>query len=330
MPRTHRSVLLDHVRPAPKHSKLDYCESLLAQFRTGTSEHFGWPRRVLTRKTDQLECRWRSTQRAGSDAAQEHPSAEQVTDSETAPDLGIATRQGDPITCLLCNMVCSCRQAGVVHLVKIHGLERDCALALAKKARRAALTYKNGYTYHVCGYVFERRGLLVEHKAQHPPDVVPIVEERSKRPREEDATDDGNALKCPWCAKKWAGHAWLRKHMVKKHAEKQLWSGTTEAEDTPNSDDEAKQEEHEQTEFVCQQCHRVLKSKTWLTRHKCEPTSIIKSEGSNVAEQPVTAACPICGKEYHYRWLLRHMLAKHRATTSHYVLSRAQSPSERR
>ncbi|KAG8340463.1 hypothetical protein TRVL_08707 [Trypanosoma vivax] len=65
MPRTHRSVPLDHVRPAPKHSKLDRLgESLLAQFRTGTSKHFGWLRRVLTRKMDQLECRWCGTQRA--------------------------------------------------------------------------------------------------------------------------------------------------------------------------------------------------------------------------------------------------------------------------
>ncbi|KAG8339487.1 hypothetical protein TRVL_09684 [Trypanosoma vivax] len=112
-------------------------------------------------------------------------------------------------------MVCSRRQADEVHLVKIHGLERDCALALAKKARRAALTYKSGYTCHVCGYVFERRGLLVEHKAQHPPDVVPTVGERPKRTREEDTAEDGNTLKCPWCAKKCAAHAWLRKHMIR-------------------------------------------------------------------------------------------------------------------
>ncbi|KAH8617208.1 hypothetical protein ERJ75_000397100 [Trypanosoma vivax] len=99
--------------------------------------------------------------------------------------------------------------------------------------------------------------------------------------------------------------------MLQKHPEKQLSSGPKEAQDAPNSDGEAGQEEQEQTEFVCQQCHRVLKSKTWLTRHKCEPTSIINSEDSNVAEQSVTAACPICSKEYHYRWLLRHMLTKH-------------------
>ncbi|KAG8340851.1 hypothetical protein TRVL_08317 [Trypanosoma vivax] len=164
-------------------------------------------------------------------------------------------------------MVCARRQAGVVHLVKIHGLERDCALALAKKARRAALTNKNGYTCHVCGEDFERRGLLVEHMAKHPPDVVPTVEERPKRPREEDTPDDGNALKCPWCAEKCTAHAWLRKHMLQKHPEKQLSSGTSEAQDAPESDGEAEQEEREQTKFVCQQCHRVLKSKTWLTRH---------------------------------------------------------------
>ncbi|KAH8617267.1 hypothetical protein ERJ75_000398500 [Trypanosoma vivax] len=99
--------------------------------------------------------------------------------------------------------------------------------------------------------------------------------------------------------------------MLQKHPEKQLSSGPKEAQDAPNSDGEAGQEEQEQTEFVCQQCHRVLKSKTWLTRHKCEPTSIMNSEDSNVADQQVTAARSICSKEYHYRWLLRHMLTKH-------------------
>ncbi|KAH8620060.1 hypothetical protein ERJ75_000103000 [Trypanosoma vivax] len=151
-----------------------------------------------------------------------------------------------------------------------------------------ALTCKHGYTCHVCGDGFERRGLLVEHMAQHPPDAAAAVEERPKRPREEDAVDDGNnALACRWCAKRGAAHARLRKHMLQKRPEKQLLSGTTEVQDGPDSDGEAGQEEQEQKEFVCQQCRRVLKSKTWLTRHKREPTSIINSEGSNVAEQSV-------------------------------------------
>ncbi|KAG8340899.1 hypothetical protein TRVL_08274 [Trypanosoma vivax] len=100
MPRTHRSELLDHVRPAPKHTKVDRMGgSLLAQFGKGASKRFGWLHRVLTRQTDQLECRWCST-----------------------AELGIATRQCDPIIFPLCNMVCSRRQAGVLHLVKAHGL----------------------------------------------------------------------------------------------------------------------------------------------------------------------------------------------------------------
>ncbi|KAG8339715.1 reverse transcriptase (RNA-dependent DNA polymerase) [Trypanosoma vivax] len=147
--------------------------------------------------------------------------------------------------------------------------------------------------------------------AQHPPDVVPTDVERPKRSREEDTPDDGNTLKCPWCAKKYTAHAWLRKQIKQKHTEKQLSSGPKEAQDTPDSDGETGQEEHEQTEFVSQQFHRVLNSKTWLTRHKCAPTSIINSEGSSVEEQSVTVACPICSKEWHYRWLLRHMLTKH-------------------
>ncbi|KAG8340900.1 hypothetical protein TRVL_08275 [Trypanosoma vivax] len=145
---------------------------------------------------------------------------------------------------------------------------------------------------------------------QHPPDVAPTVGQCPKRPREGDTTDDGNALKCPWCAKKCTAHAWLRKRMLQKHPEKQLLSGAAQVQDVPDSDGEAVQEKQKQ-EFVCQQCHRVLKSKTWLTSHKCEATSIINSEDSNVEEQSVTIACPICSKQYRYRWLLRHLLTKH-------------------
>ncbi|KAH8608806.1 hypothetical protein ERJ75_001264200 [Trypanosoma vivax] len=127
MPRTHRSVLLDRVRPAPKHSKLDRLgESLLAQFRTDTSKHFGRLHRVPTSKTDKLERRWCGTQDAMSEAAKEHPSTVTVADSESVRDLGMATRQSDPIICPSCNMVCARRQASVVRQVQIHGLERDC------------------------------------------------------------------------------------------------------------------------------------------------------------------------------------------------------------
>ncbi|KAG8340151.1 hypothetical protein TRVL_09020 [Trypanosoma vivax] len=142
------------------------------------------------------------------------------------------------------------------------GPERDCALALTKQARRAALTHKNGYT-------------------------------------------------CHGCARRYAAHAWLRKQMLQKHPEKQPSRGGEEAQDTPDSDGETVQEEQEQKEFVCRQRLRVLKSNKWLTRQRCEPASIIRSEASNVEEQSVTAACPICSKEYHYRWLQRHMLTKH-------------------
>ncbi|KAG8341430.1 hypothetical protein ERJ75_000825400 [Trypanosoma vivax] len=83
MPRTHRSALLDHVGPAPKHTKLERMgESLLAQFGTGTSKHFGWLHRVLARRTDRFECRWCSMQ----DAAEAHPLVESAVDSASAPD----------------------------------------------------------------------------------------------------------------------------------------------------------------------------------------------------------------------------------------------------
>ncbi|KAH8612463.1 hypothetical protein ERJ75_000887200 [Trypanosoma vivax] len=98
--------------------------------------------------------------------------------------------------------------------------------------------------------------------------------------------------------------------MPQKHPEKQLSRGDAEAQEASASDGETAQKESEQLEAVCQQCHRVLKSKTWLTTHKCEASSIINSDDSNVEEQSVTVACPICSKECHYRCLLRHMLTK--------------------
>ncbi|KAH8606577.1 hypothetical protein ERJ75_001501000 [Trypanosoma vivax] len=206
-PRTHRSALLDRVRPAPKRTKLDRLgETLLAQFRSGTSKHFGLPHRVLARKTDRFECRWCGAQGTGSDAEEERPLAESAADNACAPDLGMATGKCDPNICPLCNAVCARRQAGVMHLVKIHGLEMDCRLALAKKARRAVLTRKNGYTCRVCGDGFGRRGLPEARVAKRPPDAVPTVEERPKKSREDDATDDGSALRCPRCAKRCASY----------------------------------------------------------------------------------------------------------------------------
>ncbi|KAG8339117.1 hypothetical protein TRVL_10056 [Trypanosoma vivax] len=123
------------------------------------------------------------------------------------PTLGLRPGRATRLSARRATWFFARRQAGVVHPVKINGLERDCALALAKKARRAALTYKNGYSCRVCGGGFERRGPLVEQMARHPPDAVPTVKERPKRSREEAATNDGNALKCRWRAKKCTGHA---------------------------------------------------------------------------------------------------------------------------
>ncbi|KAG8341669.1 hypothetical protein TRVL_07502 [Trypanosoma vivax] len=89
VPRTHRSVLLDRVRPAPKHSKVDRLgESLLAQFRTSTAKHFGWSHRVLTRKMGQVERRWCSAQAATSDAAEEQPWQRKWETVRPQPTLG--------------------------------------------------------------------------------------------------------------------------------------------------------------------------------------------------------------------------------------------------
>ncbi|KAH8617155.1 hypothetical protein ERJ75_000407400 [Trypanosoma vivax] len=89
MSRTHRSALLDHVRPAPKHTKLDCLgESLLAQLGAGTLKHFGWLHRVPARKTDRLECRWSSTQDAASDADEEHTARSQRRTVRVHEELG--------------------------------------------------------------------------------------------------------------------------------------------------------------------------------------------------------------------------------------------------
>ncbi|KAG8339527.1 hypothetical protein TRVL_09645 [Trypanosoma vivax] len=122
-------------------------------------------------------------------------------------------------------MVCSRRRAGVVHLVKIHDLAMERKLALNKKARRAQLTCRNGYTCRVCGGDFEQRRPLVEGMAPHPPGVAPTVVECPKRASKEDTPDDGNTLKCPWCAKKCTRHAFLRNSVVQIRMEKRLSSG---------------------------------------------------------------------------------------------------------
>ncbi|KAG8339787.1 hypothetical protein ERJ75_000516400 [Trypanosoma vivax] len=110
MTRTHCTVLLDHVRPAAKHSKVDRLgDSLLAQLITCISKQFGWLHRMLARKTDQLECRGCVMLGDGRDAIEEHPLAESVADSASAPTSSIATKQGDPIIFPLCNMVRSRR-----------------------------------------------------------------------------------------------------------------------------------------------------------------------------------------------------------------------------
>ncbi|AAZ11131.1 hypothetical protein Tb927.4.5440 [Trypanosoma brucei brucei TREU927] len=158
---------------------------------------------------------------------------------------------------------------------------------------------------HVCD-VFERRGLLVKHMAQQLSDIVAAVEERPKRAREDYGADDGKAFKCRWCAIKYTVYAWLQ-----KHTEKQLTRGAMKPQDVSGSDGEAEQEEQDKREFVCYRCQRVLKSKTWPTRHKYEPTSNTNSEDSDVAKQSVTVACSICRKQYHYRWLPQRIPTKH-------------------
>ncbi|KAH8607721.1 hypothetical protein ERJ75_001381300 [Trypanosoma vivax] len=79
MPRTQLSALLDHVWPAPKHTKaVRLSGPLLVQSGAGTSKHFGWARGVPARKADRLGCRWRGARNAGCDAAEEHSPSESL------------------------------------------------------------------------------------------------------------------------------------------------------------------------------------------------------------------------------------------------------------
>ncbi|KAH8612923.1 hypothetical protein ERJ75_000840100 [Trypanosoma vivax] len=97
--------------------------------------------------------------------------------------------------------------------------------------------------------------------ATHPPDVVPTVEERPKRAREEATADDGNMLACRWCAEKYTAHQRLRKRMLQKSTVRALSRGPKEAQDAPVSDGDGAKEQKEQQhrKFACRQCHRVLK-----------------------------------------------------------------------
>ncbi|CCD17248.1 hypothetical protein, unlikely [Trypanosoma congolense IL3000] len=54
MPNTCQSTLLNHVRPAPRKKLGRLSESLLVQFRTGTSKHFGRHSRVLTQESQSI------------------------------------------------------------------------------------------------------------------------------------------------------------------------------------------------------------------------------------------------------------------------------------
>ncbi|KAG8342890.1 hypothetical protein TRVL_06273 [Trypanosoma vivax] len=69
-------------------------------------------------------------------------------------------------------------------------------------------------------------------------------------------------------------------------------------------------ERPDEKEFVCPQWHHDLKRQTNLAAPKCETSSIINSEDSNVAEQSVTTRSPICSEGWKTRRLLRHMLKR--------------------
>ncbi|KAH8617909.1 hypothetical protein ERJ75_000335700 [Trypanosoma vivax] len=173
VPRTQLSALLDHARPAPKHTK-GGCLSgpLLARSGAGTSKHFGWPRGVPARKADRLGCRWRGARNAGC----------------------------DPAICARCGVVRARRRAGAVRPVKAHGLGRGRALAPARKARRAALMRKNGCACRVCGDAFGRQGVPAEHVPQRPSGAAPAC--RSPRGCPGRGTHPTMATRSrAWCAR---------------------------------------------------------------------------------------------------------------------------------
>ncbi|KAH8620181.1 hypothetical protein ERJ75_000089400 [Trypanosoma vivax] len=101
MPRTHRSALLDHVRPAPKHSKLDR----LVRRCWRSSEQA--PRSI---SSGFAECSHARRTGLSADGAargalrvsqKRNAPRRTAADSASAPDLGIATGQCDPIICPL-------------------------------------------------------------------------------------------------------------------------------------------------------------------------------------------------------------------------------------
>nr|CAJ16969.1 hypothetical protein Tb10.v4.0258 [Trypanosoma brucei brucei TREU927] len=100
-PNTHRSTLLNHIKPTRKKKELEReGESLLAQFRTWTSKHFGWLHRVITRKVEELECRW-CTNHTGNILKNYTATTQNNVKMEENEEckVVIATRQNDHIIC---------------------------------------------------------------------------------------------------------------------------------------------------------------------------------------------------------------------------------------
>ncbi|KAH8606273.1 hypothetical protein ERJ75_001533200 [Trypanosoma vivax] len=207
-------------------------------------------------------------------------------------------------------MVRSRRQAGAAHLVKIHGLGRDCALTLTKKARRAALTHKHGCTCHVCGEDFERRAPLVDSMAPHLQMKCQLSRNDRKEPGKKTRADDGVERKCSWRSKKSTARAWVRKRMLQKHR-RRSYREELRGDRTHPTRCRGRAGGTGATGICVSMVPSRPREQDVDHQAPVRTTSIIKSEGSNELEQPVTVASPICSEECRYRWLLRHVLTKH-------------------
>eukprot|EP00796_Vickermania_ingenoplastis_P012730 gene12730-8679_t len=169
-PITYRSTLLQHIHPAPKRLGFDRNgQSLLAQFFTGTSRHFGWLQRVLTRSTRQLHCRWCHPTAASDDPLSPLSSPPSVS----SPGLLVASRRMDPVVCPVCLVISANKQALQVHLTTKHQWTLTKAKEVLHCVVRAPAPYNGQLKCHLCLEIFSRRGLLEAHMLSHRPPNAP-------------------------------------------------------------------------------------------------------------------------------------------------------------
>ncbi|KAG8340192.1 hypothetical protein TRVL_08980 [Trypanosoma vivax] len=143
-------------------------------------------------------------------------------------------------------MVCALRWKNEVHLVKIRGLGRTCALEPGKKHRNGTLMYRNGCACQVCGENFGRQVVLVKNVAKNPPEGKETNNQRQTTTDGNDRSTDGTTPESRWSARPCATNAWLRKKLLLSRPESRLSSGAAEAQCAPEKTERKTHEEREQ------------------------------------------------------------------------------------